>query len=104
CPCEILHAVGDVPMCRGAVPVGGACALRTRRADGPWLRHGQGDIVPAELVECACIRMQLMTVPAVVLQHANLRKPVGDDECTVDHTGAIERTRHMRVPRELDLD
>ena len=43
-----------------------------------------------------------MAVPSVVLQDAELRKPLCDEVEMSDDAGAIDRPGHMRGPRDLD--
>ena len=71
-------------------------------AERPPARDRQRDVVDAEVGEELRARMELMAVPAVVLQDAELREPLHDEEEVADGAGARERARHVRGPFDLD--
>jgi hypothetical protein len=48
--------------------------------------------------------VKLVTVPSAVFEHADLRKPLRDEEVVADRAGPRERSRYVRGPRQLDRD
>ena len=72
--------------------------------DDPALRHRQPDVVDAEVGEELGPGVELVRVPAGVLEHADFREPLGDKIEIADRAGARERSRHARRPGDLDVD
>ena len=77
-------------------------ALDAGRADRPAAGNRQRDVVDAVVGEELGAGVKLVAVPALVLQHAELRKPLGDEEEIADRAGAREGARHVRGPCDLD--
>ena len=102
-PREVVHVLLVVAMRRRAVAVVGARSRSTPVA--PTIQpsgHGQRHVVDAEVGEELGARVELVAVPARVLQDAELGEPLRDEEEVADGAGARERARHMRGPRDLD--
>ena len=93
-----------VVMRRRAVGLVAPPALDAGRADDPAVRHRQPDVVDAEVGEELGRGVELMAVPARVLEDADLRKPLREEVVVADRAGARERARHARRPGDLDVD
>ena len=76
------------------------CAARG--ADDERPRHGDADVVDAEVGVELGGGMELVRVPAGVLEHAELGEPLRDEVVVVDVAGAGERPRNLRRPLDLD--
>ena len=94
----LIEMVDLIPLIGGDLPLDAGGAHRPAR------RHRQPDIVDAKVGEELRRVVELMAVPAAILEHADLRKPLGDEEVVVDDAGSREGPRHVRRPRDLDLD
>ena len=68
--------------------------------------RGDGDahVVDAEVGVELGGRVELVRVPARILEHAQLREPLGDEVVVADVAGARERPRDLGRPLDLDLD
>ena len=62
------------------------------------------DVVHAVVGEELGLGVELVTVPAGVLEHAELREPLRDEEVVADRAGAIERARHACRPLHDNRD
>jgi len=85
-----------------AVGVVVALHLHAGGANRPSERDGQRHVVDAEVGEELGAGMELMAVPSLILQDAELGKPLSDEEEVADRAGARERPRHVRAPGDLD--
>ncbi len=103
-PREVVDVLLDEAMRRRLVRVVASLALDAGRADHPALRHGQLHVVDAVVREELGARVELVAVPALVLEHADFRKPLGEEEEAADDARAGDRPRDLRRPLEIDLD
>ncbi len=103
-PGEIVHVLRIVMMRRRAVALIAAATFDAGRADDPAARNDQLDVVDAEVREKLRCGMELMAVPAGVLEDADLGKPLAEEVVVADRAGAGERPRHARGPGDLDVD
>ena len=101
-PREIVDILLVVLVRRRALGIVLARPFDPGRADNPSLRHGERDVIHAVVGEEFGGRVELMTVPALVLEHAQLREPLSDEEIIADHAGASDRPRHVGRPGELN--
>ena len=101
-PREIVDVLLIVAIGRGAVGVLVSFDLDAGRAERPTAGNGQRDVVDAEVGEELRARVELMAVPAAILQDAELREPLDDEEEVADGAGARERARHVGGPFDLD--
>ena len=92
-----------IPMRRRAIRAVAPIALDARRADRPALRHCQRHVVDAVVGEELGARVKLVAVPPVVLQDAELREPLRDEEEVPDGARPRERPRDVRRPFHLDV-
>ena len=109
-PGEIVNILGVEAMGGGAVAVvfagrrgarrrgrrrriGGAAGRAHYEADG----HGDGHVVDAVVGEELGGGMELVRVPALSSQHAQLGEPLGDEVVVADVAGARDRLRHLAV-------
>ena len=76
-----------------------AVALDAGGADDPAGRHGQADVVDAEVGEELGRGVELVAAPAAVLEHGDLRKPLGDEVVVADDAGAREGARECGPSR-----
>ena len=83
-----MHVLLIVAVRCHAAAAAGARALDTGGADDPAVRNCQGDVVDAEIREELGPGMKLVTIPALVLKHAELREPLRDEEEVADGAGA----------------
>ncbi len=99
---------------RGAVAVvlarGGGAGGRGRRrrigraaggAHHEARRHGDGDVVDAVIGKELGGGVELVRVPALVLQHAQLGEPLGDEVVVAHVAGARDRLRHLGGPLDV---
>src|SRR6188508_1543619 len=102
-PGEVVDIVLVVMMGGRAVRLVPTIALDPRRADDPAPRQREPHVVGAKVGEEFRREMKLMAVPAGVLEHADLRKPLRDEEKVSDCAGPRERSRYVRRPCDLDV-
>src|SRR2546427_4465453 len=83
-PGEVVHVFLIVPMRRRSpirpVSTLAPLALDSGGTERPSLRHGQRDVVDAVVGEELRVRVELMTVPSIVLKDTELREPLRDEE------------------------
>ena len=103
-PGEIVDVFLVVMMRRGAVTLVARVALDAGGAHEPAGRHGEPDVVGAEVREELGGRVELVAVPAGILQHADLRKPLCHEVEITDGAGAREGPRHPGGPGDLDVE
>ena len=104
-PREIVNIFLVVPVRRRPVRIVGAFALAARRGKRPASRHGHPHVVNAVIGEELGSDVELMTVPfAGGIQHADLRKPLRDEEKVSDRARAREGTRNLRGPFNVERD
>jgi hypothetical protein len=103
-PREVVDVLAVERVGAGAVRVAGPGSLAAGRAEHERLRHGHAHVVDAEVREELGGGVELMRVPAGFLQHAQFRKPLGDEVVVVDIARARKRPWHLRAPLDLDLD
>ena len=97
-----MHVFLVVAVRGRAVGVVAPFALDAGGADRPGLGHRQPDVVHAVVGEELGARVELVAVPPLVLQHAELGEPLRDEEEVADGAGAREGARHVRRPLDLD--
>ena len=76
-PREVVDVLLVVAMGRGVVGVVAAVAPDAGRADRPAAGNRQADVVDAVVGKELGRGVELVTVPALVLQHAELRETTG---------------------------
>ena len=103
-PGEVVDVLLDVAVRRGAIGVVARPLADAGRAEDPSCGDGDPDVVDSVVGEKLGVGVELVAVPAGVLEHAELRKPVCDEEEVSDGAGPGERSRHPRAPLELDVD
>ena len=103
-PREVVDVLLVVAMRRRVVGVVAAVAPDAGRADRPAAGNRQADVVDAVIGKEFGRGVKLVTVPALILQHAELRKPLGDEEEIPDRAGSCVRARDVSVPFQLDGD
>ena len=91
-------------MGRGAVAVVAWRVTTAGRADHPPAGGRDPDVVDPIVGEEFRDGVKLVAVPAGVLEHAELRKPLRDEEEVSDCPGPRERAWDPRPPLELDVD
>ena len=102
-PREVVHVLGDEVQCLGAVAVVVLVAQHAGRADHPVARHGQRDVVDAEVGEELGGEMVLMAVPRAVLVHPDLREPLPDERERSGVAGARRDARQLGDELDVDL-
>ena len=103
-PGEIVDVLRIVMMRRRAVALVAPTALGAGGADDPAVRDRQPHVVDAEVGEELGRGVELMAVPAGVLEDADLRKPLREEVVVADRSRARERARHAGRPGDLDVD
>ena len=93
-PGEVVDDLLDVAVCRGAVGVVPRFPSDAGCAEDPPGGDGDPDVVDAVVGEELGAGVELMTVPARVLEHADLREPLRDEEEVSDCAGSGERSRY----------
>ena len=102
-PCEVVHVLLIVPMGRGPIGVVDALALAAGGGERPSARHGHADVVHAEIGEELRAHMKLVAVPSAGrVEHADLRKPLRDEEIVADGAGAREWARNLRGEDDVE--
>ena len=102
-PREVVHILLIVPMRRRAVWIIGALALPSGSRKRPPARNGHAHVVHAEIGEELRADMKLMAVPrAGRIEHADLGKPLRDEEVVADGAGARERARNFRRKGDVE--
>ena len=103
-PREVVHVLLVIPMRRRVVGVVAPIALDARGTDRPGLGNRQVDVIDAVIGKELGPGVELVTVPALVLQDAELRKPLSDEKEIPDRAGPRVRARDVRVPLHLDCE
>ena len=103
-PGKVVDVGGVVVMGGPAVHAVAPALLDSGSADDPPGGHRELDVVDPEVREKLRRGMELMAVPAAVLEHANLRKPLPEEVEVADHPGAGEGARDMRGPVDRERD
>ena len=101
-PREVVDVFLVVAVRRRVVGVVAPFALDAGGADRPAVRHRQRHVVDAVVGEELGAGVELMAVPALVLQDAELGEPLRDEEEVADGAGARERARDVRGPFHFD--
>ena len=101
-PDEIVDVVLMVAVRGGSIDVVVVFTLDAGRAEDPSGRHRHPHVVRAVVGKKLRAAVKLMTVPAAVLQHAELGKPLCDQVVVADDAGSRECPRYVCGPRQLD--
>ncbi len=104
-PGEVVNVFLVVTVRRRAVRVIDVLALLACRGQRPSSRHGHADVVDAVIGKKLGRSVKLMAIPlAVVLEHADLRKPLAEKKIMAHHTGAFDGARNLRRPGNIEGD
>ena len=74
------------------------------RADDEFARRGNPHVVDAVVGVELGVGVELVRVPARILQHAHLREPLGDEVVVVHVAGACKRTGNLARPFHFDIE
>jgi len=75
-----------------------------RRTEDEAAGQRDGDVVDTEVGEELRRGMELVRVPPALLEHAELGKPLPDEEVVADVVGARERPRDLGRPHDFGVD
>src|ERR1700693_2276701 len=103
-PREVMNVVSVVS--DGLSPVGivHIADFDAAGSDHFELRHGELDVVNAEVREKFRVCMKLMAIPGAMPPNADLGKPLAAEHKVAIPTGALQRLRKLIVELYIELD
>ena len=103
-PREVVDVLTVIPVRRRAVGILGASGPTAGGADDERGGNGDADVVHTKVRVELGGRVELVCVPAGILEHAQFRKPLGDEIEVADVARPRERARDAGGPLDIELN